>query len=71
MTVLSQRMLKLKEAAAYCGLPMSRFRALCSVQPVVFTERLQRWDRHDLDSWIDSFKSGTFHDTDAILARLG
>lgn len=66
-----QRMLKLKEAAAYCGLPMSRFRALCSVQPVVFTERLQRWDRHDLDSWLDTFKSGTFHDTDAILARLG
>ncbi len=71
MTVLSQRMLKLKETAAYCGLPMSRFRALCSVQPMVFTERLQRWDRHDLDSWIDSFKSGTFNDTDAILARLG
>jgi hypothetical protein len=50
---------------------MSRFRALCSVQPVVFTERLQRWDRHDLDSWLDSFKSSAFHETDAILARLG
>ena len=66
-----QRMLKLKEAAAYCGLPMSRFRALCPVQPVLFAERIERWDRQDVDSWLDSFKSGTFHDTDAILARLG
>lgn len=50
---------------------MSRFRALCSIQPVLFAERLERWDRQDLDSWLDSFKSGAFHDTDAILARLG
>ena len=71
MTVPFQRMLKLKEAAAYCGLPMSRFRALCLVQPVLFAERIERWDRHDLDSWLDSFRSGAFHDTDTILARLG
>ena len=71
MTVAFQRMLKLKEAAVYCDLPMSRFRALCSIQPVLFAERIERWDRQDLDDWLDSFKSGTFHDTDAILARLG
>jgi hypothetical protein len=54
-----------------CGLPMSQFRALCSVQPVRFTDRIERWDRRELDSWLDRFMSSGFGDAEEILARLG
>jgi hypothetical protein len=54
-----------------CGLPRSQFRALCSVQPVRFTDRIERWDRRELDGWLDSFRSSGFRDAEEILARLG
>lgn len=62
MTVaLVPRLLKLVEAAAYCGLSEAKFAGLYD-GPVVETAgpnggaRMRRYDRHDLDQWIDRLK---------------
>jgi hypothetical protein len=68
---IAPRMLTWKEAAAYCGLPISRFRILCSARPVHFTATIERWDIRDLDAWLDGLKSAPADDVDTLLARLG
>lgn len=53
------RLLPTKLAARYCGIPASRFAKVCPARPVRITEQERpKWDIKDLDSWIDSVKSG-------------
>lgn len=68
--VSPRRMLQLKEAAEYCGIPFKRFPVECTVIPVAMPSGEKRYDMQDLDMWIDSLKSGTSSDDDAILGRL-
>lgn len=71
VTVIEPRMMTVAEAAAYCGRPTKRFRAECPVIPVAFGEREIRFDRSDLDRWLDGLKAGaTSSARDDILARL-
>jgi predicted DNA-binding transcriptional regulator AlpA len=58
---LPPRLLTLAQAAEYCGLSESKFRGLYD-GPDVLTAgpqggaRMRRYDRHDLDQWIDRLK---------------
>lgn len=64
------RLFRDKDAATYCGLPVAAFRRSCPVVPVRIGEKL-RFDRKDLDAWIDAVKSGAAADVRAeILGRL-
>ncbi|WP_187275503.1 hypothetical protein [Methylobacterium sp. WL6] len=52
------RLITEAQAASYCGLSAAAFSARCSVAPIDFGDRrLDRFDRQDLDAWIDSLKA--------------
>lgn len=52
------RLLSRDQAAAYCGFSRVAFERHCPVVPMGFgDERLLRWDRHDLDAWIENRKN--------------
>jgi predicted DNA-binding transcriptional regulator AlpA len=56
---LPPRLLRKGEAAAYCGMSSAIFDRECTVNAIDFGgERLRRWDRRDLDKWIDQRKGG-------------
>jgi siroheme synthase len=67
------RLLNKAGAAAYCGLSVTLFGRECDVQPVSFgDQRADRWDRLDLDAWIDRRKGGAaVLSADDWLARAG
>jgi len=48
--------LRLDQAAAYCGLSVEVFKAVCPVKPIEFTRssRGHRWLRIKLDDWLAS-----------------
>jgi hypothetical protein len=72
LNVIEKRMLNDAEAASYCGLPAKHFKAACPVQPVQLGGNALRYDKRDLDQWIDSEKSGGAEASrDDILRRLG
>lgn len=63
---LLPRMLDRAEAARYCGYSVPTFASVCPVRPVPMTydmnrtlrsrRRLERYDRVELDKWIDGMK---------------
>lgn len=68
--VVQPRMMSIKQAADYVGLPLRRFPRVCSVRPFAIPEGGERYDIRDLDQWLDQIKAGSA-DTDAeILERL-
>lgn len=68
--VVQPRMMSVKQAADYVGLPLRGFSKICTVDPVAMPENEERHDIRDLDQWLDQIKSGKA-DTDAeILERL-
>jgi hypothetical protein len=69
--IVQPRMMSIKQAADYVGLPLRRFPRICNVRPVSLPESEERYDIRDLDLWLDQIKAGGA-DTDAeILERLG
>lgn len=69
--IVQPRMMSIKQAADYVGLPIKRFPRICTVRPVAIPECEERYDIRDLDRWLDQIKAGSA-DTDAeILERLG
>ena len=69
--IVQPRMMSIKQAADYVGLPLRRFPRICTVRPVAMPECEERYDIRDLDLWLDQIKAGNA-DTDAdILGRLG
>lgn len=65
------RMLKKSDAAAYCGLPVSRFEHTCGATPVKYPDGSTLWDVRDLDHWLDGLKTGQTDSDEALLNRLG
>lgn len=54
------RLMARQTAAAYCDMSVSAFERECPISPLAFGDkRLERYDRHDLDAWIDSRKAPT------------
>ena len=65
-------MLSALEAANYCGMAAKHFKALCPVNPIELRPGEIRWDKRDLDSWIDGCKQGAEETSrEAILGKLG
>lgn len=64
-----RRLMKLSEAAYYCGLSQRRFAAACDVSPIVLADGTRLWDVNELDTWIDGLKQAAADD-DAIVSRL-
>lgn len=72
LRVTPRRMLSEKEAADYCGRPLTKFRAACSVPPIQFPDGAKLFDMRDLDAWLDDLKGASLSATaDDILAKLG
>ncbi|WP_320188252.1 hypothetical protein RMS29_001760 [Agrobacterium rosae] len=69
--VAPRRMLTLREAADYCGLPVKRFPVDCHVTPIAMPSGGKVYDMRDLDDFIDALKGGESAGDDAIIARLG
>lgn len=55
-----RRLLTLKEAAHYCGVSVPMFEKHCPLRPVALGPgpRLRRFDRQNLDHWIDDLGNG-------------
>jgi hypothetical protein len=70
-TLIDKRMLDATEAADYCGMAAKHFKALCPVRPVALANRHERFDKRDLDQWIDNVKTGSADTSQAaIVGRL-
>lgn len=69
--VAPRRMLTLREAADYCGLPIRRFPIDCHVKPVSMPSGGKVYDMQDLDAFLDALKGGEASGDDAIIAKLG
>lgn len=65
-----RRMLSLREAADYCGIPAKRF-LVTGISPVDMPHGQKLYDIKDLDSWLDGIKNKALHSDDAIIGRLG
>lgn len=59
ISVTDPRVLKQAEAANYCSLAVKHFKAVCPIPPFELKKGELRWDKQDLDKWIDSVKSGS------------
>lgn len=71
ISVVEKRLYSAKEAAAYCGLAIKHFKALCPVATVALRQGTDLYDKRDLDRWIDTVKSGSEDQSAAsILDRL-
>ena len=66
------RLMSQTQAAAYVNMSVLAFERHCPVEPLDFgDQRLKRWDRHDIDSWIDDQKAGASSGTtDAEFERM-
>lgn len=51
------RLLKLKDAAGYCGMPVRNFRRHIGIAPVRLGPH-ELWDREKLDAYIDALQGG-------------
>jgi hypothetical protein len=51
------RLLTQTQAAAYCGICVQNFKKACPVHPVAFLDRIPRYDRLDLDRWLDTLST--------------
>jgi hypothetical protein len=70
ISVICKRMLTRREAAEHCGRSLARFDAECPIVPVRFPNGDLRYDRNDLDHWLDKLKDTT-EDSEHIIERLG
>ena len=71
ISVTEKRMMSEAEAASYCGLLAKHFKVCCNVQPLNLGGKVLRYDKRDLDRWIDSEKTGDADNSrEAILSRL-
>ena len=69
--VTEKRMMNEAEASSYCGLAAKHFKVACPVQPVNLGGKALRYDKRDLDQWIEMEKTGEADTSrEAILARL-
>lgn len=69
--VSPRRMLSLREAAEYCGMPAKRFGFECPVAPVAMPHGAKHYDMRDLDGWLDALKAGQPGSDEELIARLG
>ena len=59
ISIGGKRMLKPAEAANYCGMSVKSFKSNCPVQPFHIPPNQRKYDRFDLDRWIEDLKEQT------------
>lgn len=69
--VVQPRMMSMRQAADYIGIPLKRFTRICSVRPVALSDGDERYDIRDLDQWLDHLKAGHADPDNEIVGRLG
>lgn len=69
--VVQPRMMSIRQAADYIGIPVKRFNRICSVRPIALAEGDERYDIRDLDQWLDLLKAGHPDPDNEIVERLG
>lgn len=69
--VVQPRMMSIRQAADYVGVPLRRFQRICTVRPIALPESEERYDVQDLDRWLDQIKAGSAESDGEILERLG
>ncbi|MER8491154.1 hypothetical protein NKH53_23230 [Mesorhizobium australicum] len=69
--VTPRRMLPLRDAAEYIGVATKRFAGVCPVTPIEMPDGSLLFDIRDLDSWLDSLKSGDASGDDELIGKLG
>jgi hypothetical protein len=69
--VIQPRMLSLKLAADYVGIPQRRFTTSCPVAPIMMPDDVRLYDVRDLDGWLDALKGGQKAVNDDIIGKLG
>lgn len=52
------RLMRRSRAAAYCSFSVPSFVRVCPVKPIDLGNGLLRWDRLEIDEWIDSLRPG-------------
>lgn len=65
-----RRMLTLREAADYCGIPVKRFPVACSARPVAMPHGKLLYDVKDLDVWLDGVKGNCANTDEEIIRKL-
>jgi hypothetical protein len=68
--VKEQRLISPADAAFYVGLDARRFKLECQVQPVQMPNGAFRFDKRDLDRWIDTLKGDVTDSDEQIVGRL-
>jgi hypothetical protein len=63
---IEPRLLPKSQAAAYCGMSIPTFDRICPVNPVDLQLRGFRYDRRELDRWIDGLHGAVFSATDWV-----
>lgn len=70
INVPPRRMLTLREAAIYCGEPLTTFENCCPCQAVKNSAGKKQYDIKDLDNWLDRKKQNAPDSHAAILGKL-
>ena len=73
-SVFTPRLVTRQQAAIYCSVSLSTFKACCPVPAISLgvSKRLDRYDVRDLDAWIDSLRAAPVEKTsEQWLAALG
>ena len=56
ISIVEKRILKPAEAAKYCDMSFQNFKSNCPVQPLHIPPNQHKYDRNDLDRWIEDLK---------------
>ena len=73
---INSRLLTRQDAAAYCAVSVATFDSICPIVPFAMVKgraRLHRFDKRDIDLWIEQLKGlndNLKRSTNSILDRL-
>lgn len=67
--VTDKRMLNRNEAADYAGMPVSFFNETCPIRSTLLAGKRKRWDKRDIDQWIDDQKEGADTSFEVMLSK--
>lgn len=51
----AHRLMSKEQAASYCNMDVKMFLRTCPVGPKAFPDHIHRWDRNEIDDWLDNY----------------
>lgn len=70
VVTIAPRLLTLAEAAQYIGVPKAKFKRVYVKPPIQLAYGVQRYDRKELDSWIEERSCSWQGCDDDVIAKL-